>query len=123
MLGADAGVEPALHGLWGQRLNRLSYLPDCDGRPEGILTLTLCTGEVRCCSSSLPSVYMISMKTMIAEMAIMVPKAGVEPAPSALNGGAPPVVLYRRIARKPGGGISYEQCQHWPTSPLLPVLS
>ena len=56
------------------------------GRPDGILTLTLFTGEVRCCSSSLPSVYMISMKTMIAEMAIMEPIAGIEPAPTALQG-------------------------------------
>ena len=56
------------------------------GRPDGILTLTLFTGEVRCCSSSLPSVYMISMKTMIAEMAIMEPTAGIEPAPTDLQG-------------------------------------
>lgn len=58
-----------------------------DGKPEGILTLTLCTGEVRCCSSSPPSVYMISYgNPWLLCLAPMVPKAGVEPAPSALSG-------------------------------------
>ena len=43
---------------------------------------------------------------MIAIPATMAPKAGVDPAPSALNDGAPPVVLARHIARISGRGRS-----------------
>ena len=65
------------------------------GRPEGTLTLTLCIGE----RVAVPAACRLTNMKYQPQLqkAAVVPMAGVEPAPSASNGGAPPVELHRHI--------------------------
>ena len=66
------------------------------GRPEGTLTLTLCVGERVAVPAARRLTNMKSVNNQLQKAAV-VPMAGVEPVPSASNGGAPPVELHRHI--------------------------